>query len=97
MCGIPPALVAPTTTGTAMREAYRQVLHVLVKPLGELLAEELQAKLHPSASLSFDALRAGDIQGTARAYGALVKNGVTPASAADVVGIEDVEVREVPA
>ena len=97
MCGIPPALVAPTTTGTALRESFRQLLHALIKPLGALLAEELQAKLDPSAALSFDSLRAGDIQGSARAFGSLVKAGVEPQSAASIVGFDAVAVREVPA
>ena len=61
MCGIPPALVASRGTGSAAREAFRQVLHALLKPLGAILGEELREKLHPDAALSFDALRAGDI------------------------------------
>ena len=92
MCGLPPALVAARGTGTAMREAFRQVLHSLLKPLGALVVEELQAKLHPEAALSFDALRAGDITGSARAFGSLVTGGLTPQSAAAVVGLDDVEV-----
>ena len=95
--GVPPALVAPGGTGTAAREAYRQVLHGLIKPIGALLAEELQAKLDPAAALSFDALRAGDITGTARAFGQLTTAGVTPQSAAAVVGLDGVEVAEVSA
>ena len=91
-CGIPPALLAPQGTGTAMREAFRQVLHSLLKPLGAILAEELQAKLHPEAALSFDSLRAGDITGSARAFGSLVTGGLTPQSAAQIVGFDDVEV-----
>ena len=97
MCGIPPALVAAQGTGTASREAFRQVLHALLKPLGALLGEELQAKLHPDAALDFSALRAGDIVGTARAFGSLVKGGLTPKSAAAIVGLENVDVREVKA
>ena len=95
--GLPPALVAPGGTGTSAREAYRQVLHGLIKPLGALVAEELQAKLDTAATLSFDTLRAADVQGAARAAGSLVKAGYTPASAAAVVGLDGVEVREVPA
>ena len=97
MHGVPPALVAPGGTGTAAREAFRQLLHGLIKPIGALLAEELQAKLDPGAALSFDALRAGDISGTARAFGSLVTAGVTPQSAAAVVGLDGVEVAEVSA
>ena len=92
MCGIPPALVAARGTGNAAREAYRQVLHGLLKPLGALLAEELREKLHPEAALSFDTLRAGDITGSARAFGSLVTAGLTPKSAAAIVGLDDVEV-----
>ena len=90
--GIPPALVAARGTGTALRESFRQVLHSLLKPLGALVVEELQAKLHPAAALSFDALRAGDITGSARAFGSLVTGGLTPQSAAAIVGLDDVEV-----
>ena len=93
--GIPPALVAAQSTGTAMRESFRQVLHSLLKPLGALVVEELQAKLDTDAALSFDSLRAGDITGSARAFGSLVTAGLTPQSAADIVGLDDVEVREV--
>ena len=95
-CGIPPSLIAPRGTGTAMREGYRQILHALIKPLGLLVAEELREKIDQDAALSFDALRAGDITGTARAFGSLVTAGVTPQSAAAVVGLDGVEVREVP-
>ena len=91
-CGIPPALLAPQGTGTAMREAFRQVLHGLLKPLGAIIAEELREKLHPDAALDFSALRAGDITGTSRAFGSLVKSGLTPQSAAAIVGLDDVEV-----
>ena len=97
MCGIPPALVASQANGGAMRESFRQILHSLLKPLGALVVEELQAKLDPDAALSFDSLRAGDIAGSARAFGSLVTGGLTPQSAAEVVGLEGVDVREVPA
>ena len=90
--GIPPSLVAAQGTGTALRESFRQVLHSLLKPLGALVVEELQAKLHPDAALDFAALRAGDIAGTSRAFGSLTKAGITPQSAAAIVGIDDVEV-----
>ena len=91
MCGLPPSLVAARATGTAMREGFRQVLHGLLKPLGALVVEELQAKLDPDAALDFSALRAGDIVATSRAAGSLVKAGFTPQSAA-AVGLDDVEV-----
>ena len=96
--GIPPALVAAQGTGTALRESFRQVLHSLLKPLGALVVEELQAKLHPDAALSFDSLRAGDITGSARAFGSLVTAGLTPQSAADIVGFDnDIDIEQVSA
>ena len=92
MHGLPPALVAARGTGTAMRESFRQLLHGLLKPLGAILAEEARAKLDPAAVLSFDALRAGDLVGTARAFGSLVKGGLTPAAAGAAVGLDNIEV-----
>ena len=91
-CGIPPALLAAQATGTALRESFRQVLHSLLKPLGAIIAEELRAKLDPAAALEFSNLRAGDIVGTSRALGSLVKAGLTPQAAAAIVGLDDDEV-----
>ena len=89
--GIPPALVAARGTGTALREAMRQVGASLIRPLGELVVQELREKIDPDAALDFSALRAGDVQGAARAAGSLVKAGYSPQSAAAAVGL-DVEV-----
>ena len=61
-----------------MREAFRQVLHSLLKPLAGLVVEELKLKLDPAADLDFSELRAGDIVGTSsRALGSLVKAGIS--------------------
>ena len=90
--GIPPALVDEHGTGTAMRESFRQVLHSLLKPLGALVVEELRSKLDPDAEMSFSDLRAGDIVGTSRALGSLVKAGLTSQAAAAIVGLDDDEV-----
>ena len=89
--GIPPSLVHAQATGTGLRESFRHVLHSLLKPLGAIIAEELREKLDPAAALDFSELRAGDLTGTARAFGSLVTAGVKPASAAAAVGL-DVEV-----
>ena len=87
-CGIPPALLAPQGTGTAMREAFRQVLHGLLRPLGAIISAELREKLHPEAALDFSALRAGDITGSARAFSSLVTAGLSTEQAAEIVGFE---------
>ena len=91
-CGIAPSLIAAQANGTALREGFRQILHSLLKPLGALVAAELREKLDPAAALDFSELRAGDIVGTSRALGSLVKAGLSPAAAAAIVGISDVEV-----
>ena len=92
MHGIPPALIAAQATGTGLRESFRHVLHSLLKPLGAIIAEELREKLDPAAALDFSELRAGDIVGTSRALGSLVKAGLSPAAAAAIVGLDDEEV-----
>ena len=89
--GLPPALIAARGTGTALREAMRQVGAALIRPLGELVVQEIREKLDPAAVIDFSALRSADVQGAARAAGSLVKAGYTPASAAAAVGL-DVEV-----
>ena len=90
--GIPPSLVSATGTGTALREALRHLLNTLIRPLAALVVEELKTKLDPTVELDFSALRAGDISGTSRAMGSLVTAGLTPKSAAAIVGLDDVEV-----
>ena len=90
--GLPPSLLSSTGNGGAMREGFRIVLHTLLKPLGALVVEELKAKLDPETELSFHTLRAGDITGSARAFGSLVTGGLTPQSAAVIVGLDDIEV-----
>ena len=89
--GIPPSLVSATVTGQALRESLRHLLNTLLKPLAALVVEELKLKLDPAAALDFSALRAGDMQGAARAAASLVKAGYSPQSAAAAVGL-DVEV-----
>ena len=61
-CGVPPALAIGVTDGTAMREAYRQFLHLTVKPLGRIVAATLTDVLDTPVSLTFDDLSAADVQ-----------------------------------
>ena len=86
--GIPPALLSSDAPGTASREAYRQLLHGTIRPLGMLIEEELKEKLDPACSLSFDSLRAADIASTARAFRSFVDAGLSADEASRVVGIE---------
>ena len=83
--------------GPPRAKRIRQVLHALdATARARSWPTNSKPSYDPDAALSFDALRAGDITGTARAFGSLVTAGVTPQSAAAVVGLDGVEVKEVP-
>ena len=86
--GLPPALLSSDSSGTGAREAYRQLLHGTIRPLGMLVEQEIQEKLDPACSLSFDSLRAADIASTARAFRSFVDAGLSPDEASRVVAIE---------
>ena len=88
MHGVNPTLVAPNSTGQGLRESFRQFLFSTIRPVARLIEMELREKLEPTASLSFEALRGADIQGSARAYASLVKADMQPADAARIVGFE---------
>ena len=52
-CGVSPSLFS--ATGTAAREAWRQLLFGVIQPLGKLIESELSEKLE--ATISFDFFR----------------------------------------
>ena len=80
---------------TAARESYRQALHSCIAPLGRLVEHELSMKLEEAVSLSWQEMRAGDIQTKARSYKQLVESGIDPRDAASNTGITlDHPVRE---
>ena len=65
-----------------MREAFRQVLHSLLKPLGcDSLPKNFKLKLDPAAALELLRGAAGGRhrRHSARAFGSLVTGGLTPA------------------
>ena len=75
--------------GTASREQWRQFLYATIEPVARLaIADELNRKLDTDVRLAFDDLAASDIQGRARAYGALVKAEMDPKQAARLCGFE---------
>ena len=71
-CGVPPALAIGLSDGTMARESYRQFLHLLVRPLGKLVASTFSEVLEQPVTLQFDDLGAADIQSRARAWRQLV-------------------------
>ena len=85
--GIPPSLVAARGTGTALREAMRQLGASLIRPLAELVTQEIREKIDPAAKLDLSALRSADVTGSARAVMALTKAGMTLADAREVAGL----------
>ena len=86
-CGVPIELFEGSS-GTGQREAWRRFLHGSVSPIGELVAEELAAKLDtPELKLSFERLYASDLMGRSRSYGSLVKAGMEKDRAAELAGL----------
>ena len=65
--GVPPALFEPRGDGSGTREAWRRFWAGTVQPIGRLVEAELRAKLDPSATVTFEALRASDEDGRSRA------------------------------
>lgn len=86
-CGFPAALFS-AADGTASREAWRQVLHGVLSPLGTLVAEEVSAKTGVTVQLTWSEIRASDITGRSRAFASLVEAGASFDSAAVVAGLE---------
>ena len=85
-CGISPALF-DATAGASAREAYRQVLHGVIAPLGKIVAAELSEKLEVDIVLDWTELRAGDIAGRARAFQSMVGGGMDVTKAAALAGL----------
>ena len=85
-CGVPTALFGQ---GSDTREAWRIFLHASLSPLGLKLSDELTKKLGVKCSISFEALRASDVQGRARAYASMAKEGMSLQQAASKAGLID--------
>ena len=86
-CGVPPELVSGGQ-GTSQRETWRRFLFGTVAPLGRVIEAELHMKLDPTIRITWDELRASDLQGRARAYGSMVGAGINPDVAARLAGLD---------
>ena len=87
-CGISPAMVGGKSDGTARREAWRQFLFGSLAPVAKMVVEEFQSKLEiPDLRFEFDALRASDLTGRARAFQSLVGGGMAVEKAAALSGL----------
>ena len=85
-CGIPVELIT-AGQGTASREAYRRFLHSTLAPVGNIVLDELRAKLDPSLAFDWVELGAADIAGRARAFQSLVGAGMDLSKAAGLSGL----------
>ena len=87
-CGVPPTVFATGGDAAGSREAWRALLHGAVQPVADLLAAELAVKLDtPGLALTFDRLKASDVQGRARAFQSLTGGGMDAARAAELAGL----------
>ena len=88
-CGVNPGLFSDS--GTVSREAWRQFLHSLAAPLGQLVAEEISTKTGEEVRFTWAELRASDIMSKARALGSMVTAGASLETAAAAAGLEGLE------
>ena len=90
-CGVPGSMAIGLNDGVAMRESYRQFLHLLVRPLGKLVAATFSEVLGQPVTLQFDDLGAADIQSRARAWRQLAgrEASMAEAEASRIVGFTE--------
>ncbi len=87
--GVPRALLDGSGDGAAAREGYRRLTRATIEPLGRLVAHEASVKTGAAVKISFESLRASDTAMAARAFAALVSNGVSIADALAIAGLSD--------
>ena len=87
-CGLSSALFNQSSDGTARREAYRQALHVGIRPIVRLMSSELRTKLDaPGLNLDMSELHAADVAGRARSFKGFVEAGMSAEDAARETGV----------
>ena len=60
-----------------------------ITPIAKIVVEELAVKLDtPTLTMTFEALKAADIAGRARAYGVQINAGMDQAEAAEATGLD---------
>ena len=86
--GISPSLVSSLSDGTAMRESFRRLQTSAIRPLANIVANELGRVLEIPFSLSLAPLRALDTQGSARALHSMAQAGMPFDQALAAAGFE---------
>ena len=83
--GVPASLFG-LVTGTESREAWRQFVLAVIRPVALQLRNELR-RADPMASVSMEGLEADELSQRARAFGGLVKGGMSVADAVAASGL----------
>jgi len=83
--GVPPALMADAS-GTESREAWRQFVTSAIRPLARQLETEIRRSA-PEATVRLEGLGGDELAQKARAFGALVKGGMTVEQAVAATGL----------
>ena len=86
VCGVPGALVNPTSAGPAAREAFRRLTTATLEPYCRLLESELTRVLERPVVIKLRRLGGVDSAGRARALHVLVEAGFEKEDAADLLG-----------
>ena len=86
VCGVPGALVNPTSAGPAAREAWRRLTVGTIEPYARLLESELSRVLERTVTIKLRRLGGVDAAGRARALHVLVEAGFKKEEASDLLG-----------
>ena len=85
-CGVPPGLFG-REDGAGQRESFRRYMHSSLEPIARLIAQELSEKFETPIRIDLSRIFASDLAGRARAFGSLVKGGMTTDKAAALAGL----------
>ena len=86
ICGVPGALVNPTSAGPAAKESWRRLTVGTIEPYARLLESELSRVLERPVTIKLRRLGGVDAAGRARALHVLVEAGFEKEDAADLLG-----------
>ena len=86
VCGVPGALVSPSSAGPALRESFRRLTTATLEPYARLLESELSRVLERPVTITLRRLAGVDAAGRARALHVLVEAGFEKEAAADLLG-----------
>ena len=86
-CGIPPSLLAPTSTGQASREGWRQFVATAIDGLARRIEAQILAQLGVEIVIDSTPLAGRDLAARAAAFRRMTEGGLTAAEARRAAGI----------